>query len=34
MRIKAPRLEMISFLLALLPWLLVPLQMLGVPGFG
>ncbi len=34
MRIKTPRLEMISFLLALAPWVLGLLQVLGVPGFG
>jgi hypothetical protein len=33
-RIKSNRLEMTSFVLALSPWLLAPLQVLGVPGFG
>jgi hypothetical protein len=33
-RIKANRMEELSFLLALSPWVLGPLQVLGVPGFG
>jgi hypothetical protein len=33
-RIKSNRLEMTSFVLALSPWLLGPLQVLGTPGFG
>lgn len=33
-RIKSNRLEMASLVLALSPWLLTPLQVLGVPGFG
>jgi hypothetical protein len=33
-RVKSNRLEMASFVLALSPWLLVPLQVLGMPGFG
>jgi len=33
-RIKSNRMEMASFLLAASPWLLNPLQILGIPGFG
>ncbi len=33
-RIKSNKLEMASFVLALSPWVLAPLQLLGVPGFG
>ena len=33
-RVKSNKLEMTSFVLALSPWLLAPLQVLGIPGFG
>jgi hypothetical protein len=33
-RVKSNKLEMTSLVLALSPWVLAPLQMLGVPGFG
>jgi len=33
-RIKTTKFEMIGLLLALSPWVLTPLQILGAPGFG